>query len=440
MKTARSPVAWLWLALVLASVFYLHAFVFHKLTTADDPFFSAALDHQGLLDFLRFRYLHWTGRVPIEMAMVLIINHMALWKTLNALLLLLLCHSVGRIGFGRSMGFPATIACTFALLMLLPPGVLWEAAWWVSGSFNYLWPVALAAYGCLPFFDRRERGVMQHSSHILACGLAAYNEQVGFVLLCLLVPLLVFRETSRSGAAWDVILVVFVAVNWMVTLTAPGVQHRFLLEHRWFANFDTLGAPEKVNIGLGLIKQSVLDPRNLLIALLAAIAVRALPASLASRFAKLALLTGLVFIASNYLVALVAPADSRLAAAYLVKSVAAIHAAYPKVYLVMAVALFSIACLVLATALVFRRSGKESLFVAWAIAVGLASVAALGWSPTAYASGSRVFFVAGVVFLAVTCRALAAASERFGPRTFHATMLVAGAIATMRTWQLASGG
>lgn len=440
MKSIRFTIAWGFLALVVASVFYLNIFVFHKLTIADDPFFSAALDHQGLLDFLRFRYWHWSGRIPIEMAMVLIINHMAVWKVLNSLMVLLLCYSIGRIGFGRHLEVPASMACAFALLMLIPPRVLWEAAWWVSGSFNYLWPVALGAYGSLHFFDRRERSAPHKVSLIVASGVAAYNEQVGFVLLCLLVPLLLRRIATRTCSAWDIAHIVFVAVNLAIALAAPGIQHRYQLEQaRWFANFETLGVLEKVNIGLGLIKQSVLDSQNLLVAVFAAVAAGSVVASPASRLARIGLLTGLAFIGSNYLVALLAPVDSRLAAAYTVKSVAAINAAYPKVYLVMASSLFSIACLVIATTQVFRRSGRESIFVAWALLAGLASIAALGWSLTADASGSRIQFVGDVVFVAVTCRVLVVVREQFRPAMFRSVMLVVGSVAAWRTLQLAFG-
>jgi hypothetical protein len=428
---------WLWLVLVVAVVAYLHVFVFHKLTTADDVFFSAALDHQSLYEYLRFRYHHWTGRLPIEAALVLVINRMWLWRMLNCLMLLLLCYGVGKSAFARSQGLPGAVACTFVLLILVTPRVLWEGGWWVTGSFNYLWPAALGAYGALPFMDRSPRGALRYSSHLVAAGLAAYNEQVGLVLICLLPWLLIAAKSRRTEFLWKIAIVVFVALNWTIAVTAPGVHHRFVLEHRWFANFDALAWHEKANLGLGLVKQGILDPGNLLVVLLAATTVPPLLASTASRFAKATILLGLTYIGCGFLVVHIAP-TSRWASAYLVSSISGQNAAYPKAYLAMAVSQFAIACLATAVALAFRQSPRKMLFIAWALLVALASIAVLGWSPTVYASGSRVFFVAEMILLAVTCHVIAATREVHGGRAFAAVMTLAAMAASLRLWNLAT--
>ena len=437
MSVVATKSGWLWFALVVAGVAYLHVFVFQKLTTADDPFFSAALDHQSLSGYLRFRYQHWTGRIPIEAAMVLVIRQMWLWRILNSLMLLLLCHAVGKSAFARHQGLPGAVACTFVLLMLVTPRVLWEGAWWVTGSFNYLWPTALGAYGSLPFMDPRPRGALRNSSHLVAAGLAAYNEQVGFVLICLLPPLLLAGKSERTGSWWKTAIVLFVGLNWTIALTAPGVHHRFVLEHRWFANFDALAWFEKANLGLGLVKQGILDPGNLLVVLLAVATVPALLAGKVSRWAKTTMIFGLGYIACGPLVVHLDP-TSRWASAYLVSPVSGQNAAYPKVYLAMAVSQFAIACLVTAAALAFRQSPRKTLFVAWALLVALASIAVLGWSPTLYASGSRVFFVAEIILLAVTSHVVAAMKDVHGHRVFAGMMLLAAMAASLRLWDLAT--
>ena len=428
--------SWLWFALVVACVAYLHVFVFQKLTTADDPFFSAALDHQSLSAYLRFRYHHWTGRIPIEAALVLVIKQMWLWRMLNCLMLLLLCHAVGKSAFARRQGPPGAVACTFVLLMLVTPRVLWEGAWWVTGSFNYLWPTALGAYGCLPFMDRRPRGALRNSSHLVAAGLAAYNEQVGLVLICLLPPLLIAGKSDRTESSWKIAILLFVGLNFAIALAAPGVHHRFVLEHRWFANFDALAWFEKANLGLGLVKQGILDPGNLLVVLLAVATVPPLLAGTATRLAKATIILGLAYIACGCLVVHLAP-TSRWASAYLVSPISGQNAAYPKVYLAMAASQFAIACLVTAAALAFRQSARKTLFVAWALLVALASIAVLGWSPTVYASGSRVFFVAEIILLAVTCHVVAAMKDVLGHRVFAAMMILAAMAASLRLWNLA---
>jgi len=143
-------------------------------------------------------------------------------------------------------------------------------------------------------------------------------------------------------------------------------------------------------------------------------------------------------VGTNYLVALSLPADSRLAAMYNVTAVSGVNAAWSKAYSIMAVSLFSTVCLVVAAALVFfRRSPREALLTGWVLLAALASVAVLGLSPTAFVSGDRIRFIASVVFLAVTCRALLVFREQYGELAFKGAMALAGAIAVLRVLQIA---
>ena len=437
MNRIHIPAPWLF-SVVAAAVFLLNFFVFERRPDGDDALFSAAINKNGLWEFLQYRYMHWSGRVPNDIALVLL-NHMVVWKVLNACMLLLLCYSIGRIGFADRLSRPASMACAFALFMLVTPGVLSEAAWWVTGSLNYLWAAAMGAYGALQFLDRRERSTLGYLSLMLASGLAVYNEQVAIVMVGMLAPIM-WRLVARGAwNKWDIAHIGFLLLNAAIGLAAPGARNRYELEQiRWFANFDTLDLMEKANIGMGLVSSTVVNAQNLLIAMLAAISACFVLRSPASRWARIAMLGGLMFVGANYLVALSLPADSRLAAMYDVAVVSGVNAAWSKAYAVMAVSAFSTLCLVAATALVFfERSPREALLTGWVLLAALASVAALGLSPTAFVSGDRIRFVALVVFLAVTCRALAVFRERYGESAFKGAMALAGAVAALRILQIA---
>jgi hypothetical protein len=403
MRTSRLSTAWIGFALVVASLFYVDFSIVHKTAYADDMYFSSALDNRGLFEFLRFRYETWSGRLPIEMATVIIIHHMLLWRAVNSLMMLLLCYSIGRIGFGRHLRWPAAVASVFALLMLVH------------------------------FLDSRERSQLHKVVLIVVSGLGAYNEQIGFVLLGLAVPLLLRRIYSKSCSTWDVVYVAFVAANWMIAIAAPGMRVRYQDEQRtWFANFETLGVLDKINIGLELIGKFVINGQNLLVAVLVACAAVSLCSSPASRFARIGLYIGLAFIGLQFLLTLAIPPDSKVAVMYAFKSVGAMEAASSKAYEMMAFSMFAIACLVISTAHVFWRSGWEAIFVAWALLVGLASIAALGWSPTAHASGARIQFVCAIIFVAVTCRVIVAVKDEISPGFFKGAMILATSVAALR--------
>ena len=93
-----------------------------------------------------------------------------------------------------------------------------------------------------------------------------------------LLPLLARPGLARERRPQEGAAIGFIALNWLVTLTAPGVGNCYALEHRWFPNYDMLDAVDKASIGLGLVRQALLDANNLLVPLLALLALHALPA------------------------------------------------------------------------------------------------------------------------------------------------------------------
>src|SRR3546814_7372418 len=132
------------LLFVFAAIVALHVFALGHRFVADDAWFARILDRQPLGEFLAFRYMHWSGRVPIEATLVLVINHPWVWRLINAAMLLLFCHSAGRLALASTGTSGATTtSLAFAFLMLVSPDILYPAAWWMTGSVNYLWPAAL---------------------------------------------------------------------------------------------------------------------------------------------------------------------------------------------------------------------------------------------------------------------------------------------------------
>ena len=55
-------------AAMLVTLCLLHFAVFDRRPDMDDAYFPDALDRQTLVEFLLDRYLHWSGRLPIDAA------------------------------------------------------------------------------------------------------------------------------------------------------------------------------------------------------------------------------------------------------------------------------------------------------------------------------------------------------------------------------------
>ena len=292
-----------WL-LALVAITAIHVLAISGAHVADDIYFAEALKSQSLGEFLAFRYEHWSGRLPIELLLVLIVQHPWLWKLINILMVLLLCHSTGRVA-GIVGRVPAPTLLAFALLMLVSPAILYESMWWMTGSINYLWPAALGLYGLLAFLETTPHSFAQRMCFVFASGFAMYNEQLALVLLPATLCLMLVRWRERLWTIWDIVHLAFMAANAYVAFSAPGSQHRYLAEQALrFPNYADLDVLDKAAIGLGLVFKSTINSSNYLVGLLVILALIMTLRSPIGKFAKIVLLASLSFLALNYLVGL----------------------------------------------------------------------------------------------------------------------------------------
>lgn len=426
----------LWLLLALAIIAAIHVLAISSTRIADDVYFAAALNGQSLGEFLAFRYEHWSGRLPIELLLVLVVQHSWLWKLINTMMVLLLCYSSGRaVRVGASVSASTLLA--FVLLMLVSPAVLYESTWWMTGSVNYLWPAALGLYGLLAFLETTPHSSVQRMGFLLASGFAVYNEQLALVLLPVTLCLMFVKWGERRWNTWDIVHLAFMVANAWVAFSAPGTHNRYLAEQALrFPNYADLEMLDKAAIGFGLVFKSTIDPGNFLVALLVLLAFILTLRSPIGKPAKVTLLASLSFLALNYMLALPVLEDSGMRRFYGLPPVGGGSASSSRLYILCAWSAFTIASLVIASASAFWRSRQELMLVTLTLIMGLASLSALGFSPTAYASGWRIHFVCQLAYLLVVMRLLSRIREEFGTRPYSCALAIISLLSAYRIVQL----
>ncbi|MET0814765.1 MAG: DUF6056 family protein [Pseudoxanthomonas sp.] len=413
----------------------IHLFAISDLHVADDVYFAAALSDRTLGEFLAFRYAHWSGRIPIEMALVLIVQHPWLWKLTNAMMVLLLCYSSSRAASAGGTRYSTLLA--LGLLMLLSPAVLYESAWWITGSINYLWPAALGMYGLLAFLETDRHSPIERLGFLLAAGFAMYNEQLALVLLPITVGLAIARRSKRGWNAWDIIHPAFMAANAWIVFSAPGSQSRYLAEQGLrFPNYADLDVLDKAAIGLELVVKGTIDPANLLVALLVFLAAVLTVRGPLGKLGKMIVLLPLSFLALDYLFAPPFFEEAALRHLFQLPPVGGGSASSSRLYVLYAWTTFTIACLATASASAFWHSRREVLLVAVTLIMGMASLAALGFSPTAYASGWRIHFVCQLAYLLIAMPLISRIREEFGVRAYWCVLGMIGALASYRVARL----
>lgn len=428
------------LLFVFAAIVALHVFALGHRFVADDAWFAGILDRQPLGEFLAFRYTHWSGRIPIEATLVLVINHPWVWRLINAAMLLLFCHSAGRLALastGKSAATTTSLA--FALLMLVSPNMLYTAAWWMTGSVNYLWPAALGLYGMLAFAEPRDRGPLARFACLLASGLAMYNEQVALVLLPAALLVLGTLVAQRRWQRWDVAQVAFMLVNAAVVFGAPGSHRRYLAEQALrFPDFSMLGVSDKLAMGFGLVSESILDPHNLLVAAVVLMASALLVRAPIGKASKSLIFVVLGVLLLGHAAGALGAENGGAQGLYFLQHLDGAAASSSRAYALSAWSAFSVACVVTAAVVASWHALREWKAVLATLLLGLASVGAIGFSPTVYASGDRIHLVCQAALLLVALRLVAALEHEFGARTAKASIAIVAVVAAYRVLRLLS--
>lgn len=423
---------WAWM---LASIACIHAFGISLAPVADDGYFAQMLSRYTLAQYLDHRYHTWTGRLPIEAVLVVIVHHPWLWRACNSAMLMLLCVAGGRLArVGTALSRSGAAVLAFMLVMLMTPQAIFESAWWLTGSLNYLWPIALGLWSLVPLVEGGAYRWPQRLGFVLAAAWAAYCDQLALVLVPLSLGLLAWRGWQRRAAAWDVAQVLVLCANAAVALSAPGNTRRFLEEQGMrFPNFADQDVLEKLRIGLGLISRALADPRAYLVGVVAALALLLLWPSPLSRLVKTVL--GLVL--ATLLVQLVlfvpgVPGDPLQL--WLPRRLDGDAVAFGRHYLLSAWLAFSAGCLVIACACCFWPRPGEVLRMLGVLLLGLASLGMMGFSPTAYLSGMRIAFLCLLCLAIVGVRLLARVPQVCGLRMQYG---VVGLVAALASWRIA---
>jgi hypothetical protein len=255
------------------------------------------------------------------------------------------------------------------------------------------------------------------------------------VLLALGTPRLIQLWRTRRADPWDVAWIGAVLLDAAVNIAAPGAAVRYAAEiGRWYPDYALLGTFDKVGIGLGLIATTMADADNLALPiLLGSVAWLLAREFVVDRAVRRALFAGLLVSLLPWAVAIALPSTMPLAQKLAVAPIPPMSGPTPHAIVLQAFVLFASVCAVLAIGFAMaRRAPREAIWLVWAMAMGLASVAALGFSPTAYASGERMRFVCQIVLLIVACRVFVQVRTIVGDRPLRILLVPVTGLALLR--------
>ncbi|WP_312073890.1 DUF6056 family protein [Atlantibacter sp.] len=228
----------------------------------DDHYFSTALTGRTLFEYLNMRYHTWSGRIPIEALIALTINVELYWKIAIPVSFFVIAYSLSKLsGFDKQFRlFPMCLVT--ALMLLINHNVLNEAAWWVTGSYFYLQPIAAGLFSLLIFRASERIGTTVKILSLVLISFACFNEQFS-VLVALPYPVL-YAIYKKDFSKYNFSYILVVILSTVLSLSAPGNSARKSAEIlTWMPDYANLNIIDKITIGLDRLSSHINDDNSL---------------------------------------------------------------------------------------------------------------------------------------------------------------------------------
>lgn len=378
-----------------------------KRQAGDDIVHLQELKQAGsIFNLLKSRYCTWTGRVFLEFLMYSFLDsNIIIWKIINSFMILLLGLGIYKFVSISDNEDHKYDNCLIATAMMsnfmLPLGVYSNSITWTTGSFNYLWPVSLGMFVLIFIKKCLYNKKISHVEFILTifCSFFACNhEQVATILLGLnLFIIFLYYIKYRQLNHKLLILFCFVILFSSFCILAPGNSSRYFCEIKtWYPEFGNLSLTYKalqsisysLNNFVTIFTKYNLQINLLMLSISGMIFVLCRNKKLISKISIIPLIYFLIYMLFHpdigYFIF-----DNNLNHIQTVNGV---------ISLFLAIIVFAI----MLTCLYFCFDNIESKCISLVLFLGAILLSfAVGFSPTIFASGARIFFCSFILFIII---------------------------------------
>ncbi|WP_218335317.1 DUF6056 family protein [Enterobacter sp. ENT03] len=354
--------------------------------TADDQYFINALDDRNLLSFIHERYMTWSGRWSIEAITALTIPHIWLVKIMIPSFLMLSAFFISKICFHESD--IRHVSISLASILLIPHGIYEDSISWITGFYNYLLPASLGLFFFYTFVNEYPKSLKTLS--VLSLIIVCNHEQVSLALIMASVFFLLSKKGRFS--AYRIISLLVMVANFVILVIAPGNFKRVVSEStlRMPEYFD-LNFLDKVSMGYDRLNALFFMNGNYVILIICVVLLWSLLTMQTKKSNDIiSIVILMAFIACMILLnynGIKSPLIG-IVQEYKGFSPFTIIPSY-----------ISLAFIVITMCYVISQRLANYNLIIGSIVIAIATVIAIGFSPTAYASGMRVLFVAEILLV-----------------------------------------
>jgi hypothetical protein len=400
--------------MIFGLIFFI-AQCFIVLYPGDDTYFVDAVSKsKSLVDFVAVRYKIWSGRLAPEFAIGLFsLMNLWIWRMVNTIVATFFVYWMSRMVTQtrkRENGVGNGVMNVFVCLsfFIVPVSVTTRGCSSFTASFFYLWS-ALACFLCAyPFLSTLYGGKVT-AKHFLvsfpAALFASYMQQTAlFLIFFNFIALLYVYKRDHKFYLLLFVENAFIVANFIISISAPGNFVRYVAEKRnWYPTFDDLSLFQKLIQGISWTHLHLVRDAAVMMLLISVFLFVILVKKSNKLFVRIA-----AFIPSLYFIGSIFPANKLVSATTSHEYTYDMEGMLGRIFfnpmghaapllisgaVIAGVIILLIACI----------TDKNDRFLCVILLLaGLASGYILGFSPTVFASGPRIFFLTDMLLIIVS--------------------------------------
>ncbi len=424
-------------SLLIFSVITVTFFVFftHLIIKTDDGHFLGILNEDGFIlkEWLRQRYMNVSGRTVSEFLMMSFLKiNPIFWKLFASLAFIFIAWFLQKISIAFTGGLDEKrkniFACCVPFLVFI--GALNSGAYWFAGSFTFLFPFASFLAAILPLvFDLFN---ISYNKLIFipiaaAASLLSCSQEQATALTIAFWLLLIIALSAKKKIKWHhFVAIPFGAAGAYSLFSSPGMAGRIAMESGSFERFGEMDLLEKIICGFS---------NYFGYSFFMSIAVTGIFAVL------LALAVGTLYDGKKI------KAFVKIFIIFLFTVCAAVNLIYLAIkkqipdkgftkmlqsgeYDIVNIITLVLCFLLLGTiftmiVLIIKRSPNVGLSVAVCFAAAVCSGVVMGFSPSIYASGQRVFYFTDMLMLTASLILISSVKSKKTLAVYNTAVLIA---------------
>lgn len=367
------------------------------------PLYS--LENISIGDYIKDIYNTWSSRWIINLMVAIFCSMLPfiIWKILNIVVIIIIAICLSKLTGKDSIQKSWVIS---ALLMIYP-WIQMSTAGWIATSVTYLWGLAFVLISIISLKKillNEKIYKYEYLVYSISTIIGSNIEQGAMLLFATYVVFAVFICVTRKKYYYYIFIqILLILLNIISIILSPGNSNRYKTEViSWFPDYFMVTLSQKIDMGISYTLSNIFFVTNVsafIFCLLLAILVCKKYSSIIISFIGLLPLISITFLGMlKNITLLIFPGVTKLnqqlstginaASAHGIINFENFETIYP--YITFLILVFSYSCILVSVYFIFGNSFK-TILICYCLIITMLSTAALGFSPTIYASSTRVF-------------------------------------------------